>query len=99
MEIKKTQRGFDIVEFNDEYGESCTLQKSSLADKDCIWLGIYNPKAKILASKIIKNGTGWADYPLPDDVEIHSRMHLNREQVQSLLPFLQKFVMTGDIGE
>lgn len=39
MHIKKTQRGFDLIEFVDHYGAACSLQKSSLATEDCIWLG------------------------------------------------------------
>lgn len=32
-------RGFLRGEFKDRYGEKCSIQKSSLADEDCIWLG------------------------------------------------------------
>lgn len=41
MEIKfdYTSRGFAIIEFKDEYNISCNIQKSSLASKDCIWIG------------------------------------------------------------
>lgn len=39
MHIKKTSRGFDLIEFVDHYGAECSLQKSSLATEDCIWLG------------------------------------------------------------
>lgn len=40
MEIDKTSRGFDIAKFKDRYGADCSLQKSSLAGEDCIWLGL-----------------------------------------------------------
>jgi hypothetical protein len=32
-------RGFLRGEFTDRYGEKCSIQKSSLATEDCIWLG------------------------------------------------------------
>jgi hypothetical protein len=32
-------RGFLRGEFLDRYGEKCSIQKSSLATEDCIWLG------------------------------------------------------------
>ena len=32
-------RGFLRGEFTDRYGEQCSIQKSSLAGEDCIWLG------------------------------------------------------------
>jgi hypothetical protein len=41
--------------------------------------------------------TGWVPYPLPDCVQISTRMHLTRAQVKKLLPVLQQFVETGDI--
>ena len=44
MKIEQTQRGFDYTKFKDKYGNLCSLQKSSLATEDCIWLGIDNPK-------------------------------------------------------
>lgn len=34
-----TLRGFDLIEFQDRNGRECTLQKSSIADEECIWLG------------------------------------------------------------
>lgn len=38
-EFRTTERGFDIHDFMDHYGEPCSLQKSSLATEDCIWFG------------------------------------------------------------
>ncbi len=32
-------RGFLRGEFQDEYGMACSVQKSSVATEDCIWLG------------------------------------------------------------
>ena len=40
MKWKKTVRGFDRAEFIDRYGQKCSIQKSSLATEDCIWLGV-----------------------------------------------------------
>jgi len=39
LDIRKTDRGFAIVEFTDRYGNPCSLQGSSLATEDAIWLG------------------------------------------------------------
>ena len=44
MEIKKTERGFEIIRFRDFYGAECSLQQSSLALYDqpgssAVWLG------------------------------------------------------------
>lgn len=66
--LSKTNRGFDISEFKDLYGFDCSLQKSSLASQDCIWLGVNE-----------------------------NRMHLTQEMVRDLLPYLHKFVETGEL--
>lgn len=69
MTPEKTNRGFDYLNFTDLYEKRCSLQRSSLATEDSIWLGV--------------DATG--------------RMGLSREQVAELLPYLQKFVDTGEI--
>jgi hypothetical protein len=93
MKIKKriTNRGFDISEFKDTYGKKCSIQKSSLASKDAIWVGISEPIAQIMTP------TGWANYELPDGIFIPTRMHLTQGMVAKILPALIKFVETGDI--
>jgi hypothetical protein len=37
--LTRTERGFALLQFTDRSGESCSLQKSSAAEEDCIWLG------------------------------------------------------------
>lgn len=66
LNIRKTARGFSLIEFEDYYHHDCSLQESSNIDP-CIWLGVGN-----------------------------NRMHLNQEQVKELLPYLQRFVDTGN---
>lgn len=68
MEIEHTNRGFAFVKFIDRYGFECSLQKSSLAEEDCIWFGVQE-----------------------------NRMHLTQNLVKEILPFLNKFVETGEI--
>ena len=103
MDISKTMRGFPLVKFEDTNGYSCSLQKSSSAMYDLIWLGCDDVPPKIMARKAKEHGietdetTGWVDYPLPNDCLQINRMHLSRKQVFKLLPHLIKFVITGDI--
>ena len=85
----KTNRGFDLIEFRDLYDESCSLQKSSLATDDAIWLGVHSATPKRIGDN------GWEEYKIPSDVYIGSRMHLNKEQVKQLLPILKRFAKTG----
>lgn len=97
MKLKATDRGFSYIDFKDHYGVKCSIQKSSLATDDAIWLGVDDAEPKILASEVMEGGTGWIKYPLPDSVLINTRMHLNREQVEKLLPVLRCFVETGEL--
>ena len=49
-EVQRTDRGFEFIDFNDDHGNTCTIQQSSvIKDYDdaicrpgssCIWLGI-----------------------------------------------------------
>lgn len=36
---RKSSRGYAFMEFRDFNGESCSIQESSLATKNCLWLG------------------------------------------------------------
>lgn len=90
MKLVKTKRGFLRGEFTDLYGAKCSLQMSSLADTDAIWLGINEPTVKILVP-----GKGWQDVPIPEEAHRAGRMHLDRKLVLELLPQLQHFAETG----
>lgn len=103
MKATKTQRGFALNNFIDLYGAECSLQKSSLAFEDAIWLGVNNVTPTIMHRDAKRLGIrtdatcGHVDYPLPKEVHLSTRMHLSREQVAELIPVLQKFVDTGEI--
>lgn len=104
MKIKKNKRGFPYAEFTDKYGNTCSIQKSSIATEDCIWLGVDDAKPMIMASLAngygikTKETTGWVPYPIPEVVSLSTRMHLTQKQVRKLLPLLQNFVDTGEIN-
>ena len=93
MTITHTSRGFARAEFRDANGVECSIQKSSAAETDLLWLGCNDPNAMQFPG----NNTGWHPYPLPSNVECTTRMHLTREQVAALLPLLHRFVETGEI--
>lgn len=98
MEIKKTARGFDYTNFVDRNGVLCSLQKSSIATEDCIWLG-----ADEIGLKRFTPNVGWENVELQQDDPYgithiaNTRMHLTRQQVAELLPYLERFVEEGDI--
>lgn len=74
----RTPRGFARVDFLDRSGQACSLQKSSLATEEAIWLGVDGDR--------VGN-------------QISARMHLTQEDVAGLLPYLHRFVETGQVLE
>lgn len=60
MKKDVTNRGFSVIHFTDSRGVKCSLQKSSLATEDAIWLGVdyasttHMHLTKEQASEIIK---------------------------------------------
>lgn len=107
MEIKQTERGFDYSNFTDRYGAKCSIQKSSLATEDAIWLGVDDAEPRIMSRDAIKLGlreqtnderdNGWVPFEIPKEVLLSTRMHLTQEHVKQLLPILQKFAETGEL--
>lgn len=93
--MHKTNRGFDIEKFKDYYGSECSLQKSSLATEDTIWFGVDEPDLVIFEDD---NMGKYIKTKLPNNWSTHSRMHLTREQVSQLLPYLQHFAETGELN-
>lgn len=99
--IDKTIRGFDFKEFTDSNGQKCSIQKSSSAMADKIWLGVADPTVQALASKMFKGKLlerGWVDVPLPKETVISGRMHLTQEMVKNILPLLKHFAETGELS-
>lgn len=101
--VEKTLRGFDIVRFKDQNNVNCSVQKSSLAFTDAVWIGVDDRNPIIMASEAQRLGIqttktcGWIPYPIPEEVFITTSMHLTREHVRELLPYLKKFVETGEL--
>lgn len=69
MELKETPRGFTYFEMTDAYRKAFTIQKSSAASQECIWMGAGD-----------------------------SRAHLTRDMVRQIIPVLQQFADTGEVG-
>ena len=89
LEVTQTCRGFDYIEFDDYYGQHCSLQKSSLMEPNAIWLGVKNTGPNL--GLVYAGGD-------EKNVDVHCRMHLSQEQVKQLLPFLVKFAKTGELS-
>lgn len=97
----KTLRGFNKVDFIDSYDIPCSLQESSNSIPS-VWLGPTDAKPEILATDAMKLGLrverafGWMPYPIPEKVLLHTRMHLSRRQVVSLVNHLNCWLKTGE---
>jgi hypothetical protein len=94
IKLEPNQRGFLNGEFVDRNRESCSIQKSSIATDDCIWLGIDDPDLTVFEDA---NKGKYLVTKMPDNFSVSSRMHLTREMVNDLLPLLNKFVETGEL--
>ena len=111
--IEQTARGFEIIRFSDCYLANCSLQQSSLCrdvDKpgySAVWLGVDDAKPQILKTHAEKFGlelppgevSGWMPYPIPPEVSITTRMHLNQDQVAALIKSLQRWLDTGSFED
>lgn len=71
-----------------------------------IWLGIDEIKPQIMKSDAQRLGlippgkvTGWMDYHIPEEVLLHSQMHLNEQQVRGLIARLQVWLETGELHQ
>jgi len=53
IQFLKTSRGFARGSFDDRYNSPCSIQKSSLATEDCIWLGCDNPDVDKVTGQIV----------------------------------------------
>ena len=51
--LRRTQRGFEIITFHDHYNQACSLQQSSLAFEDAIWLGIAGNRMHLTESQVM----------------------------------------------
>jgi hypothetical protein len=111
-EVGRDARGFELIEFRDKYDTPCSLQMSSLAEYEqpgisAVWFGPDYADPKVMASKAARLGvettetTGWVPYPVPREVLLTTRAHLDRAQVKALIDHLQAWLETGsfDVGK
>lgn len=106
--VKRTQRGFETVEFKDHYGHKCSVQQSSLAiyqkpGTSALWIGPDDANPQVLHHQAAGLGVkteateGWVPYPIPECVLLNTRMHVNRKQVATLIKHLQAWLDTGSL--
>ena len=71
-----------------------------------LWLGVDDPDPKVMRSQAASVGlcvppgeevSGWMPYPVPPQVSLSTRMHLDRSQVEGLVKRLQAWLETGSL--
>lgn len=100
-----TCRGFNRYIFKDFYNNQCSVQESSSAGVQQIWIGIDDADPKIMASDAnrleIPNLTGetrgWIPFQIPDEVLLSTRMLLDREQARHIGMMLLNYAKTGKL--
>lgn len=102
----KTNRGFQVRGFKDRYNQKCSIQQSSIATENCIWLGINDANPQIMVYDAIKLGLptngetcGWIPYKVPEEVLMTTKMHLDETQVKNLIETLQHWLNTGSLND
>ena len=86
--VTKTERGFEIIKFKDRYDTPCSLQQSSLADREpsgasAIWLGVERQDRRLKRkhdSMFLANAT---------------RMHIDLKQAKALVAVLEMWTECG----
>jgi hypothetical protein len=81
MKKYETKRGFIIYKFKDKYDSNCSLQQSSIADYEAVWLGSDEDQKK-------HSVTGEL---------LTTRMHLDRKLARQIGLKLITFSETGEI--
>lgn len=94
MKKSKTHRGFALINFKDSNGEGCSIQQSSRATPH-VWVGIDDPNPMVMASHAERLGVetrvqnGWVPYPIPQEVLLSTRMHLDKAALRTLIDALE----------
>lgn len=88
-----TSRGFLNGEFEDSYGQWCSIQASSHDDPH-IWLGVEDSlesEDQPIPKPYLKDGSRY--------VHRNARMHLTPEQAGELWPLLKSFAEKSELPE
>lgn len=107
-EVDHTSRGFEIIRFKTVGGEKAELQQSSICTdliheegSSALWLGLHSANPQVMARRAQALGvqtdqtTGWVPFPIPSDVLLSTRMHLDRDTVANLIIRLKAWLETG----
>jgi hypothetical protein len=91
--LTRNEKGNDLVMFIDGHDQECCIEMTQRAES--IWLGPTDPAMTVYE---MPDRTGKTlEIQVPFGFKIHAQMHLSREQVSQLLPFLTNFVERGKL--
>jgi len=96
MKKSQTNRGFDLIEFEDDRGTPCSIQESGSV-LPAVWIGVNDPSPKIMASQAKAFGistvetSGFVPYPIPKEVSLTTRMFLTKPQLREFIDELERY--------
>ena len=99
-----TQRGFSLGSFEDTLGNPCSIQRSSLATKNCIWLGRDGNVASVVSDADgnpveLEFNMNIRESCVPGEGPSHhsidTRMHLSRPMVGVLVSLMEVFLVSN----
>jgi hypothetical protein len=101
VKTAKTERGLELLEFEDQNGQACSLQQSSAIGwyasdapgSSFVWLGIND-----VIPKVLVQNEGWVDVKLPEGALTAARMHLDQDSVKELVRHLNRWLKTGSLA-
>lgn len=92
-EIDETPISYKYFQFKDANDRHCSLEESTIEKR--IIFGLEKPEIQIYLEDADTKKKGYAPYPIPDCVDVFSRMYLTQNQVKELIPYLMYFAEYG----
>jgi len=109
-EIEHTDRGFELIRFDDANGEACSLQQSSSATEERVWLGHVSERAHLGRGQVealVSHLLRWMETgsfgpktvaghcePFEFEDSVGEVCSVKREQAEDLIARLQEYVRT-----
>ena len=110
MKKSYTNRGFGHIEVELRHGEQLSIQKSSLATENAIWMGAAEENVKaFIPSEERAPYFDWVDIDVRelikmkhsrvDGIVTNTRVEITQEKMKELLPIFKHFAETGELPD
>jgi hypothetical protein len=97
--FKRFLKDGNVKEYHDvdTYGVPYSLKNATI--NGCIEIGSDDLNPQIMKGDYIGHGTGWMDWPNPDNAVFTSKMLLHADHIKQIIPGFERFVTTGYYNE